>query len=86
MNYPVYDAIYDTTAPRRSSNLSVNSSLLDKAKHYNINLSKTLEKALQEKLLKIQQKEWLKVNKEAFESYNQKIEERGVFSDGLRRF
>ena len=30
--------------------------------------------------------EWLEQNREALEAYNERVEERGVFSDGLRTF
>ena len=78
--------IYDNTAPKRATNLSVNSNLLEEAKAYKINLSKLLEVALVEKLTEKKRTEWLEQNLEALESYNQRVEERGVFSDGLRTF
>lgn len=78
--------IYDTSAPKKASNLSVNSNLLEEARHYKINLSKMLEQALIEELTKKKREEWIEQNREALEAYNQRIEERGVFSDGLRTF
>ena len=39
--------IYDKAAPKKPTNLNVNSSLLEKAKDLEINLSATLEKALE---------------------------------------
>ena len=78
--------IYDTTAPKRASNLSVNSNLLEEARRYKVNLSKLLEKALVETLAEKKRTEWIEQNREALEAYNQRVEERGVFSDGLRTF
>jgi len=78
--------IYDTTAPKRASNLSVNSDLLTEARHYKLNLSKLLEQALIEALTEKKRDEWLEQNREALEAYNKRVEERGVFSDGLRTF
>ena len=78
--------IYDTTAPKRASNLSVNSNLLEEARRYKVNLSKLLEQALIETLAEKKRTEWLEQNREALEAYNQRVEERGVFSDGLRTF
>lgn len=78
--------IYDTSAPKKASNLSVNSNLLEEARHYKLNLSKMLEQALIEALTKKKREEWIEQNREALEAYNQRIEERGVFSDGLRTF
>lgn len=78
--------IYDQNAPKRASNLSINSSLLEQARHYKINLSKLLEKTLIDTLQQKKREEWLKQNRSALDAYNERIEQRGVFSDGLRRF
>lgn len=78
--------IYDTTAPKRASNLSVNSNLLEEARKYKVNLSKLLEQALVDILTERKRTEWLEQNREALEAYNQRIEGRGVFSDGQRTF
>ena len=78
--------IYDTSAPKRASNLSINSNLLEEARKYKINLSKLLEQTLIETLTEKKRTEWLAQNGEALEAYNERIEARGVFSDGLRTF
>ena len=78
--------IYDQTAPKRASNLSINSSLLEQARYYKINLSKLLEKTLIDTLQQKKSEEWLKQNRSALHAYNERIEQRSVFSDGLRRF
>jgi antitoxin CcdA len=78
--------LYDTSAPKRPSNLSINSNLLTEARKYKINLSGLLEQALIQKLAEKKREEWLKENRQALETYNQRIEERGVFSDGMRTF
>lgn len=77
---------YDTNAPKKSTNLSINSDLLRKAREYRINLSKALEQRLIEMLLEEKRLEWQKENREAIAAYNHRIEADGVFSDGLRRF
>jgi antitoxin CcdA len=78
--------IYDVKAPKRASNLSVNSNLLEEARKYKVNLSKLLEQALIETLIEKKRVEWLEQNRAALEAYNERIEERGVFSDGIRNF
>ncbi|WGZ92758.1 MAG: type II toxin-antitoxin system CcdA family antitoxin [Candidatus Thiothrix putei] len=78
--------IYDKSSPKRASNLSINSSLLEQARHYKINLSKLLENALIDTLQQKKSSEWLEQNRLALNAYNERIEQRGVFSDGLRRF
>jgi antitoxin CcdA len=77
---------YDTNAPKKSTNLSINSDLLRKAKDHHINLSKALEQRLVELLLEERRREWREENRDAIEAYNRRIEAEGVFSDGLRRF
>ena len=77
---------YDTSAPKRSTNLSINSDLLRKAKALHVNLSKALEQRLVEILLEEKRREWRKENRDAIETYNRRIQAGGVFSDGLRSF
>ena len=77
---------FDTEAPKKATNLSVNGDLLAKAKELKINLSSTLEGALIE-LVNAQQRElWKRENQAAIESYNELVAQNGVFSDGLRKF
>ena len=78
--------VYDTSAPRKPTNLTVNSDLLRRAKERKINVSSVLEAALAEELRVREQAEWKQANKDAIESYNKKIKEFGLFSDGLRGF
>jgi antitoxin CcdA len=78
--------IYNAQAPKKSTNLSINSDLLQQAKNHRINLSKALEQRLVEMLLEEKRREWREENREAIEDYNKRIEAGGVFSDGLRRF
>ena len=80
------EALYDTNAPKKSTNLSINSDLLRQAKNYHINLSKALEQRLVEMVIGEKRREWKEENRDAIEAYNRRIEAGGVFSDGLRRF
>jgi antitoxin CcdA len=78
--------LYNVKAPKKSTNLSINSDLLRQAKENNINLSKALENRLEELLLEEKRRRWQDENREAIADYNQRIEAHGVFSEGLRRF
>jgi antitoxin CcdA len=78
--------IFDASAPKKPTNLSINSDLLQQAKEHHINLSQTLELRLAEILRDEKRRNWLEENREAMEEYNQRIETHGVFSDGLRQF
>ena len=77
---------FDLQAPKKATNLSVNSDLLLKAREENINLSATFEKALAEQLKLKQRERWLKENATAMRSYNDFVEDEGVFGDELRQF
>ncbi len=77
---------YDTQAPKRAANLSINADLLSKARELNINLSATLEQALVEALRKKARDRWVAENKAAMEAYNEYVDKHGAFSDGLRSF
>lgn len=78
--------IYETQAPKRATNLSVNSDLLNKARALNINLSATLEESLIAVIKTKQQEAWLAQNQQAIDAYNQQVNEQGTFSDTLRVF
>jgi antitoxin CcdA len=71
---------------RKPTNVSIRRDLLDMAKALKINLSRTLEERLSELVSRAERERWLMENREALEAYNHRIERRGVFSDGLRRF
>ncbi len=78
--------IYNPKAPKKATNLSINSDLLTQAKQNNINLSKALEQRLIEMLLEEKRCIWREENKEAIDAYNRRVETSGVFSDNLRNF
>jgi antitoxin CcdA len=78
--------LYDSDAPKKATNLSLNSDLLKKVKALDINLSATLEQALKEKLKSAASEKWVKENKNAIEAYNNFVSENGCFSDEYRQF
>ena len=80
------ESLYNTNAPKKPTNLSINSDLLRQAKDYHINLSNALEQRLVEMLIEEKRREWKEENHDAIEAYNRRMEAGGVFSDGLRRF
>ena len=79
-------AIYNKEAKKKATNISINSELLEKAKKYKINISANVEKTLEELIRQYEIQNWEKENKEAIDSYNQRISENGLFSDRLRSF
>lgn len=78
--------IYNNQAPKKPTNVSINSDLLEKAKRLNINLSATLEQALTEQVRAEQREQWKRENAKAIKAYNRFIEENGTFSDSTRKF
>lgn len=78
--------LYDGNAPKKATNLSINSDLLSKSRALNINLSATLEEALTDQLAKSKAKNWKKQNKAAIKVYNEFIDENGCFGDEYREF
>jgi antitoxin CcdA len=71
---------------KRATNVSVRSDLLVAAREAGVNLSATLERALTEELAAAKRKKWREENREAIQTYNEHIENHGVFSDDVRRF
>jgi antitoxin CcdA len=78
--------IYNHDAPKKPTNLTVNSDLLAQAKTMKINISATLETALVEAVKQKKREEWLSENADAISNYNEKISEYGLFSDEMRAF
>ena len=71
-------------APKKATNLSINSDLLRQAKEYGINLSATLEANLETLIRKEKEKRWLEENREAIEAYNERIRKHGTIGQRMR--
>jgi len=78
--------LFDQNAPKKATNLSVNSDLLAKTRALKINLSATLERALENKLAEVEAKKWAAKNKAAIQAYNDFVDENGCFGDEFRDF
>ena len=79
-------ALYDLSAPKKPTNLSINSDLLKKSRALKINLSATLEQALSQEISQANASKWADKNKAAIKSYNSVIDNHGCFSDEYREF
>ena len=75
---------YDTQAPKKATNVSINADLLSKARTMNVNLSATLQQALLEAIASSQREQWLVENRAAIAAYNDHVDKHGAFSDGMR--
>ena len=78
--------LFDENASKKATNLSINSDLLSKARKLNINLSATLEQALESEVRKAERDNWLKNNKKAIDAFNELADKNGLFSDAYRDF
>lgn len=78
--------LYNVEAPKKPTNVSINSDLLNQARSLKINLSATLERALTEQLRERQEAQWRQENATAIHAYNEHVEKYGTFSDSVRKF
>ena len=78
--------MYDYEAPKKPTNLSLNSDLLKRSRALNINLSATLEQALKARLAESETEKCKCKNKNAIQAYNEFVEQHGCFIDEFREF
>ncbi len=77
----------ETSAEEKSPvNLRIRTSLKNRAKSLGVNLSQTLEKALEDEISRREQLEWLEANRQAIEAYNRRISEHGPALAAYRSF
>jgi antitoxin CcdA len=74
------------SASKKAVNLSVDAALLREARERDINLSATLERALEDMLRQGRRARWVAENKSRIEAYNADVETHGAFADTLRTF
>jgi antitoxin CcdA len=71
---------------RRGTNLTIDPILVSEGKAAGLNLSKIAEDAIRSALRVKQQEQWLRENAEAIAAYNRRVEQQGLFNEGLRQF
>lgn len=77
---------YNINAPKKPTNLSVNSDLLYEAKALKLNLSATFEAALLNELKAARRDKWIAENKQAIDTCNKLANEHRLFADKHREF
>ena len=77
---------FDTSAPKKAANLSINSDLLRQAKELHINLSQAVEEHLAALVREAKQQQWLAENADFIAAYNKRIEAEGLPLDQYRTF
>jgi antitoxin CcdA len=65
-------------APKRATNLSLNSRVLDMARELGMNVSATVDALLAQEVQRRYWERWNEQNKEAIEHYNARIEREGL--------
>jgi antitoxin CcdA len=80
------ETLFNSKAPKKPTNLSLNSDLLEKSRKLNINLSATLEEALKQKIAENKTQKWAWKNKKAIKTYNDFVDAHGCFGDEFREF
>lgn len=69
-----------------SASIAVPEALAEAAKAHRLDPSSIAEKALADAVRDAERAAWLRENADAIEAHNERVETRGLFSDGLRRF
>lgn len=71
---------------KKAVNVSIAADTLEAARSHNINLSATLESALEAELRRRRRDEWLATNRDSIDAYNREVDEHGTFGDAVRGF
>lgn len=71
---------------KRTTTVTINEDLLERAKELNINISGASEKGLEAEVRSIERERLKKLYREAAKEIDKVIQEDGLFSDGVRMF
>lgn len=74
------------SASKKAVNLSVDAALLREAREQDINLSATLERALEVAVRQQRRERWRAENRSAIAAYNEQVDAHGAFGDTVRSF
>ncbi|MDB5407893.1 MAG: hypothetical protein JWL84_2805 [Rhodospirillales bacterium] len=77
---------YDSAAPKRATNVSLNESLLAEARELQINVSRAAERGVAQAILEKRAELWLVENKAALDSSNEYVEKHGLPLARYRQF
>jgi antitoxin CcdA len=77
----------NTASPRkRPTNVTLSTALLDQARELGVNVSQACEQGLEQQVRTARAAAWLEENREAIESWNRYVEEKGLPLARHRRF
>lgn len=75
MNHP---ARRNSAKPRRATNLSLSSDLVEEARRLDVNISEACERGLVDEIKKVREAKWLEENRPALEAWNEWVRENGL--------
>ncbi len=73
-------------APKKATNLSLNSKVLEKARELGMNISQTVDELLAAEVRRRYWERWNEDNKDAIAHYNERIAREGLPLSRYRRF
>lgn len=73
-------------APKRATNVSLPSSLIEEARRLNVNISQACERGLEDEVRKALREAWLDENREAIQASNAWVEKHGLPLAKYRQF
>jgi len=73
-------------APKRATNVTLPSELIEEARRLNINISKACEQGLESQVAKTRAEQWREENRGAIEYWNAYVEEHGLPLAEYRQF
>ncbi|MDP2369995.1 type II toxin-antitoxin system CcdA family antitoxin [Rhodoferax sp.] len=73
-------------APRKATNLSLNSKVLEAAREMGINISQTVDALLAEEVKRRYWEKWRDDNQAAFAAYNERVAKDGIWGAKYRTF
>jgi antitoxin CcdA len=73
-------------SPKKSTNLSLNSAVLELARELGMNISQTVDALLAKEVERRYWEQWQEQNKDAIEQYNERIRRDGIWGAKYRTF
>jgi len=72
-------------APKKATNLSLNSKVLQAARDLGLNLSQTVDALLAQEVRRLSVARWVAENQQTVDAYNRRVDERGLWNADLRK-
>ncbi len=73
-------------APKKATNLSLNSKVLEAAREMGINISQTVDALLADEVKRLYWEKWREDNRAGFAAYNERVAKDGIWGAKYRTF